>query len=101
MNLFKFRTDCVNANGGSVQKMTDKGRRVSLATMRRHCIGFENWERKMGYTKSFPLDHDYHVMFYQSEFEGKECYYAVHSAIEYIWTKHEPINKRAYLSPAA
>lgn len=85
---YRYKTCCVNCSQKDVpflNDMIDNGREVSLRTFRRHCDSQE-WEREMGYSREFPISSDWHVAYFRSRYRGKPCYYAVHSAIEYIFS---------------
>lgn len=66
---------------------------INLEGFRRHCHTAD-WERRMGYSRirgsGLLLRNDWHVRYYRSAWKGRPCYYAVHSAIEYIWVQ-EPV----------
>lgn len=66
--------------------MTDAGREVKLSTLRRHVADLDVWAEGQGYGRHFPLSKDWHVAYYRSRFNGRPCYYIVHSAIEYVFT---------------
>lgn len=70
--------------------MQDRARDVTLATLRRHCAGLEEWERGMSYAvgpeRGLHLKDDFAVSFHKSRYRGRPCFYIRHSAIEHIWT---------------
>lgn len=98
MTKFIYHRCCVDfsmAEVGDLQAMIDAARPITLRTFRRHC-DTAAWERQMGYErggqqrhKRLSLTHDWHVRYYRSRFRGRPCYYAVHSAIEYIFLPSE------------
>jgi hypothetical protein len=87
---YVYETCCVDCDGPSIIAMLEAAREVSLKTFRRRCDTRE-WEAKMGYERhgGLPLSRDWHVSYHKSVFRGRPCYYAVHSAIEYIFTAGE------------
>jgi hypothetical protein len=76
----------------ALQAMIDNSAEVTLATIRRHCAGLRDWEKLMGYAtggeRGLRLKDDYHVSYHKGTFRGRRCFYIVHSAIEYIWTRN-------------
>lgn len=91
MKLFTYTTCCVNSAAEAIHAMVDSARDVSLATIRRHCAGLDEWARQMSYAvgseRGLHLKDDWAVSFHKSHYKGKPCYYIRHSAIEYIWTR--------------
>lgn len=88
MTRFRYAISCVDhaqSEADHITDMVDRGRKIRLATFRRRCET-RAWEIRMHYDESLPLERDRHVQFYRSRYRGRPCYFAVHSAIEYIWT---------------
>lgn len=91
MAKLEYLTCCVESDGKSITDMVEHARPVTLATFRGRC-NTAQWERCMGYDRGakpgrgLPLSRDWHVAFFRSVYRGEHCYYAVHSAIEYIFT---------------
>jgi hypothetical protein len=88
---YRYATRCVDSTAEAINAMTEKARESSLETLRRHCIGLEEWERSMGYDTGHKrgglrLKDDRYVAYFKSRYRGRPCYYIVHSAIEFIWT---------------
>lgn len=72
---------------GALNAMTEAAQEVTLATFRRRC-DTRAWEAHMGYERSrhgLALSRDWHVTYHRSQWKGRRCYYARHSAIEYIF----------------
>ncbi len=42
-------------------------------------------EKMFGYDKDFRISQDWYVRYYKGKFENKNCYYVLHSGIEYIF----------------
>jgi hypothetical protein len=87
---FHYETCCVSAKGEDINEMTShpKEREVTLATFRRHCSEFADWCKGMGYERGgLTIGHDWAISYHRSFYQGRPCYYAVHSCIEYIWVK--------------
>ncbi len=91
--MYIYTTSCVNSTYELISEMVEREKKVSLATIRKHCQGVREWEQQMGYEvdkrKGLTLAQDYHVGYYKSTYGGKPCYFIRHSAIEHIWVKVE------------
>jgi hypothetical protein len=89
MSRFQLETDCISADGDDIEAMCDAGRKITLATFKRRTEWLD-WAESMGYSRTrrtgLPLHRDYHVTYYRSRYRGRACYYAKHSAIEYVFT---------------
>lgn len=83
---FHFTTSCVNANGNDIEAMIDAAEEVSIEELRKNCRT-ALVEHHLGYNRDFPMENDHHVKFYRSTYKGVPCFYIVHSAIEYVFTK--------------
>ena len=54
----------------------------------RKVVDTTDFEREAGYDADFPLDGDWHVEYCRSVMpDGREAFYLVWSAFEYIWVK--------------
>lgn len=87
--LCAYETCCVESTGKLITDMVERAREIKIATFKRNC----DWRplaERLGYIQgSLPrLEDDYHVRFFKSRFDGRPCYYMVHSAIEYVFTRH-------------
>lgn len=95
---FNYLTCCVNSTAFAIHAMTDAARDVSLATIRRHCVGVADWARGMGYAVGaevgLHLKDDWAVSYHKSTYQNRACFYIRHSAIEYIWTVGNDETKR-------
>jgi len=84
----QFVTSCVDASGPAIQDMVDRAREVTFETFRKR-VGAaainEVFGRMYDGCPGLSLRTDYHVRFARSKFKGKTCYYAVHSAIEFVF----------------
>ena len=81
-----FEISCVSADGDDINEMCDAARQITLATFKRK-VDWQDWAQQMGYDKHLPVHRDWHVAYFKSRYRGRKCYYAVHSAIEYVFTK--------------
>lgn len=85
-----YVTCCVESDAESIIDMVDQAVEVSLQTFLRRCKT-EAWQQSMGYItgaknrQGLRLHRDYHVRYYRSKFQSRLCYFAVHSAIEYVF----------------
>ena len=81
-----FITSCVNANGSDIADMVDCSTEIRYKTFRsRVGKAFAEVESELGYTHRFRMKDDYHVRFNKSTYKGRQCYFFVHSAIEYVF----------------
>lgn len=88
MNKFHYETCCVNSDCTSIENMVDQSKEITLKTFLKYVSREELYEILGGiYNKGFPIEKDYHVHYFKSEYQNKKCYYVVHSGIEYIFTK--------------
>lgn len=83
---YEYHTNCVSASARDIDAMRNASREVSYRTFIKHC---PDAREVLGYTRGsgLTLAGDWHVSFYRSTFRGEPCFYARHSAIEYIWIK--------------
>ncbi len=82
---FVYTTNCVAHNANNVHlldAMIDESQQITYKTFRKHCN--DDALREFD-SQGVRLAKDYAVSFYKSRYEGKPCYYMVHSAIEHIW----------------
>lgn len=84
---FTYETCCVYSDADSINDMVDSARDITLGTFKRRCEVSEFFS-DMGYGKDLRIEKDWYVKFYKSKYQGKPCYFMVHSAIEYIFTKN-------------
>ncbi len=83
---YHYATNCVNAGEVDILEMVEKARAISYTTFSRNCSGLREFARDMGYDRmGLTLKGDWHISYYKSTYQGKPCYYLVHSCIEYIW----------------
>jgi hypothetical protein len=87
---FHYLTCCVHSTAELIDAMTGRAQPITLRTFARHC-NWRPWARMMGYQvgsgRDLQLRNDRHVRYYRSTFDGQPCYYAQHSAIEYIFVR--------------
>jgi|GEM_PF-6318911 len=81
MPEYVYTTSCVSSQVELITNMVEQGREITLATMRKHCQGFREWEKEMQLAK------EPYVEYFKSKYNGKPCYFMRHSAIEYVWVK--------------
>lgn len=89
MKRYVYATCCVESDGPSITEMVDIARDVTGETFRRR-THWRPWAARMGYQigpqqRGLHLREDWHVSYYRSRYRGESCYYARHSAIEYIF----------------
>ena len=81
----QYLTCCVEAEGDDIHAMTEQAEQVTYGTVARNC-DLTQFKAMMGYGKTgLALKNDWHVGYFKSEYKGQECYYIVHSGIEYIF----------------
>ena len=88
MNSYVFTTTCVNSRADLILDMVDRAHEVTWSTFTRHV---PRHELRAFFPGPPALERDYHVKFYSSRFNGRRCYFLVHSAIEYVWTEAEEV----------
>jgi len=88
---FVYQCCCIEALGEDINEMRDhpKCRMITYRTFRKHCAGVREWAKALGYDRWLPISKCQYVAFYKSFYQDRPCYYAVHSAIEFIWTEEE------------
>lgn len=89
---YEYHTSCVHSQGDWINDMVDQAEEVTLQTVRRHCVGVEDWAGSMKYDTGgerggLRLKDDWHVTYHKSQYRGLPCYYIQHSGIEHIWVK--------------
>lgn len=86
-----YKACCVKFEGDDITAMVEKACQVSHRTMKLNCPDLDGWAKMIGYARDIrygiTLKKDRHVTYWKSIFKGKKCYFLVHSAIEYVWTK--------------
>lgn len=91
---YKLAVRCVDVPQSEVvllHDMTGGATEITFETFARR-TEWKDLARQMGYettpgVKGLRLCRDRCVSFYRSKWKGKPCYYMVHSAIEFIFTK--------------
>jgi hypothetical protein len=86
--MFEYETCCVNADGDDITEMCDQSISITYRTFisklspaaRKEIKGMLGYERQ-----GLTLKGDWHVSYHRSKYQGKRCYYLVHSAIEYVF----------------
>lgn len=86
-----YETCCVNSTAELIDGMTSKAVEVTYATFRRNVEDLDEWAAEMGYDighqrGGLRLKNDWHVSYHKSTYDGRPCYYLVHSHIEHIFT---------------
>lgn len=105
---FRYETCCVSADGGDISDMVDQAQDVSYDQFMRNVPVAEIFQSGIGYgyywtpaqavvagvdyhevarNRPLTLKKDWHVSYHRSVFQGKPCYFMVHSAIEYVFVK--------------
>lgn len=81
---YVYTTNCVSSSAKSIDQMVDRAKEVSYRRFIKHC---PDAREVLGYKRGsgVTLKDDWAVGFYQSFYRGRPCFYARHSAIEYIW----------------
>lgn len=92
--LYSYVTSCVESNNQSITDMIESPveEEVSYEEFMSNVSRDEikslfpiyDWEEG---TDGFTLQNDYHVSYHKSKFEGYDCYYMVHSAIEWVFIR--------------
>lgn len=89
-NKAEYLTCCVNSDGPSIHAMVEAARDISFRTFAKN-VDWQQWATMMGYSigsePGLHLKDDWHVSYHKSVYQGQPCYYARHSAIEYIFVK--------------
>lgn len=73
-----------NADGDDINEMVSKASTICCETFLKYLEPGE-WDVAPYNSKDFPLDKDWHVAYYRSEYRGIPCVYYVYSAIAYIF----------------
>jgi len=89
---YYFEIDCVSAKGEDISEMVDLSREISYQTFFSHVnlnevmeiFPFYERDSRLGLT----LKNDWAVSYFKSWYRGRPCYFIVHSAIEYVFTKY-------------
>jgi len=84
---YMYHTDCVNSDAVSIDDMIDSSVEITLRTFLKHISREDLYDVLPIYNKTFPIEKDYHVSYHRGKYQGKKCYYVVHSAIEYVFIK--------------
>ena len=87
----RYHINCVNSTAEKIDDMIDQARDITYKTFISHIekgelsdlFPFYVWGP--GRAKGLRLKNDCAVSYYKSKYEGQECVYINHSAIEYIF----------------
>lgn len=92
MPKMTYQTCCVEiplSQVDDLRAMIDSAQDISLATFTR-LADWKPWARDQGYAvgaeRGLHLARDWHVGYRRSTWRGRPCVFAVHSAIEHIFT---------------
>jgi hypothetical protein len=87
MTKKRFHTNCICANGNSINEMKDNARNITYRTFLSHVDteNFKEIEKNLGYDRYLRLKNDWHVSFHKSKYRSKPCVYFSWSGIEYIF----------------
>lgn len=91
---YGYTACCVDCYGRveALEAMIDEAKPVSYRTFMKHVDRrdvedvFPDYEWRAPY-RYLTLRRDWHVAYFRSSFEGRSCYYLVHSATEYIFAE--------------
>ena len=87
----KYRINCVQSTCVSIVDMINQEKTITRATFCKHTDkeDREQLEKSLGYAigkeEGLRMKDDQHVSYHKSEYEGEQCVYFAHSAIEYIF----------------
>ena len=85
---FHYTTNCTAARGDHIEAMIGDAREITFQTFRRRC-DVTPWAQLLGYAVGkkcgLRLAHDWHVRYYRSRYRSRRCYFAVQSAIEWVF----------------
>jgi hypothetical protein len=86
--MFEYFTCCVSSTAELINAMTEKGRQITANTFFKY-VSLKEVNEQFGYNLNSKqlnsIKKDYHVAYFKSKYDDQECYYLVHSAIEYIF----------------
>ena len=98
---YQFSTGCVNSTAELIDAMTETSREITWRTFSQHVPAellqatapFSMYQYHGEHTNPITgeqtcplhLSNDYAVTFHKGTYDGKPCYYIVHSCIEYIF----------------
>lgn len=106
IKTYFYETCCVHADGDDIQDMVDASRETKYRHLLHACYAFQGWAAAMGYVSgnmgSAPglrLCNDHHVTYHFSVYQGRRCFYLVHSGVEFVWTRAPGLH-RAPRNPA-
>jgi len=80
--MYEYLTNCVDAKGSDIQEMVDQATKIPYHELANE-VGTELLEQMFG--TDVPLEKDWAVSFWKSEYLGDKVYYVDHSRIEYIF----------------
>lgn len=89
--MYRYLTNCISADGESIADMVDQEQQVTWDEFTRHVPLSDledmfpqySWHGERGLL----LKDDWAVSFWKSKYQGRDCYFMNHSAIEYIWVR--------------
>jgi len=84
---FHYEICCVNANGDDISEMVDRSRPITYRTFFKHVSKEEVLELFPVYGDGLTIKQDWAVQYARSRYQGRPCYYLIHSAIEYVFTE--------------
>jgi hypothetical protein len=87
---YTYEISCVQADPDDIDEMVDGAKPVSYKEFVANCAEIEEMATGLGYEahgsrKGLTLNRDAAVSFFKSTYQGKPCYFMVHSQIDYIW----------------
>ena len=83
----RFYTDCVSADGDSINDMMDMATDIDYDDFRDEVDSEEmdEIETRLGYGDGLKIRDDWSVSFHKSEYQGKPCVFFRWSAIEHVF----------------
>lgn len=91
--MYKYLTCCVESDYESISRMTDSAEQIDFDTFVAECSGVANWAASKGYeglrkedSDGLTLEEDWHLSYWESEYQEEHCFFLQWSGIEYIWT---------------
>lgn len=81
--------DCAGlGDGDAINAMRDVAEAALHEEMAEHC-DLDTLAERLGYDEELRLQDDWHVAYYKSTYEGRDCFYLVWSAFEHIFVEGE------------
>jgi hypothetical protein len=92
VSVYRFEVACVQANGDDITEMVDSAREITYRTFfqyasRADVEGLFPFYDRTARHGGLSIKKDWHVRYFKSRYRGRPCYYLVHSAIEYVFTR--------------